>query len=245
VTANPRRVAVVAVLLGTSSANAGPPFVTDDPEPVDHEHWEVYLASQDAHTTEGWSGTAPHVEVNYGALTNLQLHVIVPLSYAVPSSGSHAYGIGDVEVGAKYRFLEETSWRPQLGTFPLVELPTGNSARGLGGGNIQVFLPLWLQKSFGRWSTYGGGGYWFHPGVGNRDWVFAGLEAQVKLSSWFALGGEVFHGSSMAVGMGAETRFNIGAMLDISDHHHLLGSAGSGLGGGSQGYFAYQLTFGS
>jgi hypothetical protein len=24
---------------------AGPPFVTDDPVPVDYQHWEVYLAS--------------------------------------------------------------------------------------------------------------------------------------------------------------------------------------------------------
>ena len=23
--------------------NAGPPFLTDDPEPVDYQHWEAYL----------------------------------------------------------------------------------------------------------------------------------------------------------------------------------------------------------
>jgi hypothetical protein len=33
-------------------------------------------------------------------------------------------------------------------------------------------------------------------------------------------------------------------MLDVTDHHHILASAGSGLGGGFQGYLAYQLTFG-
>jgi hypothetical protein len=24
---------------------AGPPYITDDPEPVEYQHWEVYLAS--------------------------------------------------------------------------------------------------------------------------------------------------------------------------------------------------------
>ena len=55
-------------------ALAGPPYVTDDPEPVEYHHWEVYLASQLAHEPGAWSGTAPHIEVNYGALPNLQLH---------------------------------------------------------------------------------------------------------------------------------------------------------------------------
>ena len=64
---------------------AGPPFTTDDPEPVEYQHWEVYLASQLAHDKDGWSGTSPHFEVNYGALPNLQLHLIAPVSYTAPS----------------------------------------------------------------------------------------------------------------------------------------------------------------
>src|SRR5882724_10068903 len=46
----------------------GPPFATDDPEPVEYRHWEIYLASQYQHATDGAAGTLPHVEVNYGAL---------------------------------------------------------------------------------------------------------------------------------------------------------------------------------
>jgi hypothetical protein len=51
---------------------AGPPFTTDDPEPVEYRHWEVYAASQHTKSAAGWSGTAPHFEVNYGAITNRQ-----------------------------------------------------------------------------------------------------------------------------------------------------------------------------
>lgn len=234
----------VALVLTARIANAGPPFVTDDPEPVEYRHWELYVASQLEQDSTGWSGTAPHVEANYGAIKNLQLHLIAPLAFARPDAGPHAYGPGDIELGAKYRFLDETSWRPQVGTFPLVELPVGNANRGLGSGHTQVFLPVWLQKSYGRWTSYGGGGYWLNPGEGNRNWILVGLEVQRKLLSNVALGAEVFHGTPDAVGADAETRFNVGAMIDLSDTAHVLISGGSGVGGGFQGYLAFQLTGG-
>jgi hypothetical protein len=39
-------VSLAAFLVLSSSALAGPPFVTDDPEPVDYLHWELYTFSQ-------------------------------------------------------------------------------------------------------------------------------------------------------------------------------------------------------
>ena len=53
---------------------------------------------------------------------------------------------------------------PMVGIFPLVEIPTGNSDKGLGNGHTQVFIPLWLQKHWGDFQTYGGGGYWMNNG---------------------------------------------------------------------------------
>ena len=55
---------IFAFLFLPSLLKAGPPFVTDDPEPVEYKHWEVYLASQLYRDGEGWMGTAPQVEVN-------------------------------------------------------------------------------------------------------------------------------------------------------------------------------------
>ncbi len=34
----------LAVLLVASEASAGPPYTTDDPEPVEYRQWEVSLA---------------------------------------------------------------------------------------------------------------------------------------------------------------------------------------------------------
>jgi hypothetical protein len=44
----------------------------------------------------------------------------------------------------------------------------------------------------------------------------------------------------------ADSRFNVGAIVDFTESHHLLLSAGRGFAGPNlfQGYVAYQLTFG-
>lgn len=241
------RWALSTLLLVPAIAVAGPPYITDDPEPVEHRHWEVYLASQNfAGCGAHWTGTAPHVEVNYGVLPNVQLHVIAPLVYDAPGGGPVHYGYGDTELGVKWRFIEEGDWVPMVGTFPLVELPTGNAAQGLGTGFTQVFVPLWLQKSFGPWTTYGGGGYWVNPGEGNRNYWFVGWQAQRRLGEVVTVGAEVFFNTARTVDSSNEVRFNVGAVLDLSSVHHVLLSGGTRIGSplAGQFYVAWQVTFG-
>ena len=239
----------ILLLLGAvpSLAVAGPPYATDDPEPVAYRHWELYLASQNLFWSGGaWEGTAPMVEVNYGVLPDVHLHLIAPMVYDHPIGGATRYGYGDTEIGVKWRFVQEGEYVPMIATFPLVELPTGNSSNGLGAGTTRLFLNLWLQKSFGPWTTYGGGGYWVNPGDGNRNFWFFGWQAQRRLGEVVTVGAEIFHTSASEVGGQGETRFNLGLVADISDLQHLLFSAGTRLGTpfGGQFYVAYQLTFG-
>ena len=237
-------VLAAAILLAPATGHAGPPYVTDDPEPVEFHHWEFYLATQHLVTHDLATGTAPHVEVNYGAWPGLQLHVIAPLAYARPSGGPTSYGVGDIELGAKFRFIDEGGRRPMVGTFPMFEVPTGDAARGLGTGHLHVLIPLWLQKSFGPWTSYGGGGLWVNPGAGNRNYGYFGWQVQRRLSGLATLGAEVFYTTPDRVGGGANLRFNLGLVLDFSEHHHLLLSAGRGIVGDTifQGYLAYQMT---
>jgi hypothetical protein len=242
-----RRIAVALVIISAACvAQGGPPFATDDPAPVDYQHWEIYLASQVAHDSGGWSGTAPHMEVNYGAISNLQLHLIAPLAFVAPSHASTQFGYGDTELGAKFRFVGETDLRPQIGIFPLLEAPSGDSNRGLGSGHTDIFLPLWVQKSFGPWETYGGGGYWINPGSGNRDWWLVGWLLQRQVTSALTIGAEVFYETAQEDGGEPGTRYNAGAIYDFSETYHLLLSAGQAIQGpsGFQAYAAFQVTFG-
>ena len=239
-----RSVAVLTVALLPATGYAGPPYVTDDPEPVEFRHWEFYLATQHLVTRNLATGTAPHVEVNYGVWPGLQLHVIAPVAYARPSGGPTSYGVGDIELGAKFRFIDEGEWRPMVGTFPMFEVPTNNGSHGLGTGHLHVFIPLWLQKSFGPWTSYGGGGLWVNPGPGNRNYGYLGWQVQRRLSRLATLGTEVFYTTPDQVGGGANLRFNVGLVLDLGEHHHLPLSAGRGIVGDTifQGYLAYQMT---
>lgn len=246
-------IAATAMLLLFSEARAvaGPPFRTDDPEPVKLGHWEVYGFSTGTHTRSDTGGVLPGLEVNYGAAPNLQLHLVAPLAYDRAQGSNTKFGYGDTELGVKYRFVQEdqNGWMPQIGVFPLVEAPTGDAQRGLGTGHAHEFFPLWLQKSFGKWLTYGGGGYWNNPGAGNKNYWFFGWLLQRQVTDQLALGGEIFNQTATMVGDHDSTGFNLGGVYDFNDDFHLLFSAGRGLTHAATSnefsyYIAFQWTFG-
>ena len=59
---------ILILILAISGLNAGPPYFTDDPDPVKFHHWEFYLATQDVFDARNSTsaGSLPQVEVNYG-----------------------------------------------------------------------------------------------------------------------------------------------------------------------------------
>jgi len=247
---HPFAMAGVAALLLTiaaaSPAFAGPPFLTDDPEPVEPGHWEAYLfgtldSARDLRSVEG-----PAFEVNFGAAPDTQLHLVVPLTSAGPSGGGAAHGLGDVEVGVKYRFVAEGEGRPQVGVFPMIELPTGDASRQLGNGRLWARLPLWVQKRWGAWTTYGGAGYAVNRATGARSYAFGGWLVQRDLGGGLALGGEVYaRGADTEGGQGA-TILNAGGTLDIRPGFSLLFSAGHTIAGERHGvvYLGLYWTWG-
>ncbi|MEJ2695950.1 MAG: transporter [Candidatus Sulfobium sp.] len=218
---------------------AGPPFRTDDPEPVPYLHGEAYLFSSGTRDSEGISGMGPAIEFNYGILPDAMFHVITPLAFNSPRDGVSHFGYGDTEFGIKYRFAHQTDILPDAGTFPLVEVPSGDAEKGLGNGKVQYFLPVWLQKDFGKWTTYGGGGYWINPGEGNRNWWFSGVLLQYSFTEDFYLGGEVFHQTADVVGGRDSTGFNFGGSLPLPGSFQFLFSAGSGLQHASTNRLSY------
>ncbi len=234
------------ILAAATTVYAGPPFRTDDPEPVDHRHWEFYTATQYQNDGGDLAGTAPHFEANYGAAPDLQFHLLAPLAYDRPSGGPALFGPGDVELGVKYRFLQESDHIPMAGIFPLLEIPTGSKARGLGTGRLHLFIPLWLQKSWGPWTTYGGGGYWINPGTGNRNFWYGGWLLQRDIFTWLTLGAELFHTTPSTTDGQYETGYNVGLIVNLSEKHHLIGSAGTDIHGPANSFFyaAYLLTWG-
>jgi len=223
--------AALAAVAVARSATAGPPFLTDDPEPVEPGHWEAYLFGTLDSARDLRSVAAPAFEVNFGAARETQLHLVVPLATTTPGGGEPAHGLGDVEVGVKLRLVEEGPGRPQVGVFPMLELPTGDAGRGLGNGRLWARLPLWLQKSRGPWTTYGGVGYAVNRASGARSYPFAGWLLQRVLGGGLTLGAEAYaRGADAAAGRGA-TLLDAGGSLDLARGLSLLFSGGRTVAG--------------
>ncbi len=250
--ATPRQIpAIVAAALFymfviIPSVLAGPPFRTDDPETVEYKHWEFYFAHTYNNDKDGVSGTGPHLELNYGVVPNVQLHILAPLAYNIPQGGSSSYGFGDLELGVKYRFVQETEKIPMIGTFPILLSPTGNRNKGLGNGDPQLFLPIWFQKAWGPWQSYGGGGYWLNGGSGNKNYWYVGWQVQREIVKWLTIGAEIFYTTPTKDGGEYQVGYNIGGLLNFTDNHHVIFSGGTDIHGTnlSRYYIAYLWTWG-
>jgi hypothetical protein len=198
-------IGLCAFLGAAKAAYAGPPFQTDDPEPIDYRNYELYTFATSDGTSIETDTAGPAIEFNYGALPNVHLHIIVPMAAILPSNnprylpagtGPNEFGIGDIETGVKFRFIQESKYRPMVGTFTMFELPTGDSRRGLGVGKVWYRLPIWAQKSFGPWTTYGGVGETVVPATGYKNFTYGGWLVQRDIGKKLTLGTEVFaHGA--------------------------------------------------
>jgi hypothetical protein len=239
-----------ALLIVTSilprSLWAGPPFLTDDPEPVPFKHYEAYLFSTVDGTRKDTTGVGPAFEFNVGALPNLQIHLVVPLAFTFPQDAPRAYGMGDMEFGLKYRFIQETDYRPMVGAFPMLEIPTGDANLGLGNGRTWGKIPLWIQKSWGPWTTYEGGGYAINPAPGQRNYYFGGWLLQREFGERLTLGGEIFAQGKSSDDNRSFMVFNLGGFFNITPSFQLLFSGGHTLAGGSHtiGYLGLYYTGG-
>lgn len=245
----PRFLPLLWLLLLGLPAVAGPPFQTDDPEPVPFRHYEFYVFGSMDGTPVEIDMLGPAAEFNWGAVPNVQIHVVLPLGAAFPQNnpayapagmGPNAFGMTDTELGVKLRFVQESKWRPMIGTFTMVELPSGSATRGLGVGKTWYRLPIWLQKSWGHWTSYGGGGYQ----VVNQDQYktspFGGWLLQRDIGKKWTLGGEIYSHGAQGLAT-AQTR--AATMADFGGYYYfrnpgfqLLFAYGHTIAGQSENY---------
>jgi len=203
----------------------GPPFITDDPEPVEFMHWEFYISSINQLQPGNLSGTLPHFEINYGVVKNVQIHLLLPFNYSFTTHQKIQYGYAYTEIGVKYRFIKENNFFPQIGTFPIIEVPTIRN-KTFSNNKPQIYFPIWIQKSWNKFTTYGGGGYWINPGKDNKNWIYTGWLLQYDFSKIITLGGELFYHSAASIEDANFIGFNLGGYLNFSDKFHIIYSAG-------------------
>ena len=249
-----KRISLGLFLLLTLAANglraqAGPPFQTDDPTPVDLGHYEAYVFGTVDGTTAEIDSTGPAFEFNWGAIPNVQLHAILPFGAVLPSNnpiyfpggtGSSAFGLTDMELGVKYGFVKQTKHRPQIGSFTMFEIPTGSYSRGLGVGRVWYKLPIWVAKDFGPWSVCGGLGYAVVPQRQFRNYLYGGYLVKRVISKKLELSAELF--SHAREGFAA-AQTQSSAMIDAGGYYHfrspglqLLFAYGHSIAGQTENY---------
>jgi hypothetical protein len=207
-------------------AQAGPPFQTDDPTPVDYGHYEAYIFGTVDGTPAELDSVGPAFEFNWGAIPSIQLHAILPFGSINPSNnpvyapggvGPSAFGLTDMELGVKYGFIKQTKHRPQIGSFTMFEIPTGSYSKGLGLGKAWYKLPIWVEKEFGPWSLVGGMGYAVVPQTGYRNYLYGGYLVKREISKKLELSAEVF--SHAREGFAA-AQTQSSTMMDVGGYYH-------------------------
>ena len=102
----PLAVLILAVVLELTAAPAlaGPPYQTDDPDPTDYRHFEMYIFTtyeNDVAPSRQVGANLPSLEVNYGLMPNVQFSVDIPFAESRPAGGPVALGYDDMTVGVK------------------------------------------------------------------------------------------------------------------------------------------------
>jgi hypothetical protein len=202
-----------AYVVTADPAIAGQPYETDDPEPVACHHVEVDLQ----YSRQGPNpSTAPSVEIDYGPIQNVELSV--------------AAQRGETELGAAIRFVPETKSSPQIGFLPDVVLKSD--------GSSETFLPIWIQKTTGKWTFYGGSGV-------SQGYVSSGITAQFTPSARSSFGVEFFTDNARTAAETSQPRFNLGYTDQLDEGHAIMLSAGHNFGPDSHYtfYVGYQVIF--
>jgi len=208
-------------LCATVPVYAGPPYVTDDPEPTDLGRYEIYAFADGSTGREGSDGAAG-IDFNYGAAPDLQLTAVLPFAWNAPDDGNSQTDLGNAELAAKYRFLHQENVGVDVAFFPRVFLPAGAGA--VGSRHTSVLLPIWLGRVGATWSTFGGGGCVVDRGA--RDYCVWGWAATWQALENLQIGTEIYHQTADDRGGRSSTNVGFGATYDLGEHLHVMASAG-------------------
>lgn len=99
----------------------------------------------------------------------------------------------------------------------------------VGDQHASLLLPVWLQKDWGQWSAFGGGGCELNRAGDSQDFCEAGLVVTRQVESDLQVGLEIFHQTADTIGGQDTTSLGAGVRYDLNDHFHLLGYVGRGI----------------
>lgn len=242
-------IVVIGVMaIFASHVVAGPPLITDDPDTPGDGNWEINLAFTLEQTCDERIYEAPLIDINYGVGERTQLKFEVPWVVLDDRNNGAKDGLGNSEVGVKYRFLDEDRHGLSVSIYPQLEFnnPTSSDERGLVDPGVHFKLPVQLARQVGSINLYAEVGYELVE-ADEDEWLY-GIAVGYPVNDRLELLAEVA-GSADRNFDDDELVFNLGATIGINDNLNLLLSAGRSFRESSSGepellgYFGLQFLF--
>jgi len=227
-----------AILPVAAHAQAGPPFLSNDPGTPGNGNWEINVGSMQTVTRFGASYQVPQLDVNYGLGDRIQLTYLVPYVIQTSGGGNVHEGWGNASPGVKWRFLDQGEEGWQLSTFP--QAMTGVSVHaeqeGIAQAGPRYLLPVEVTHPVGPIGLDFEAGY-IVPARGPHESIL-GLVAGHRFSPRLELCAELYD-DHVYEADGHTTTWDVGGRYKLHRSFILLFMAGRSLDGTAAGQPQY------
>jgi hypothetical protein len=235
--------AIVSLRLsGVAHAQAGPPYITNDPGTPGNANWEINLGFMPEVSRDGTAYQIPQIDLNYGLGDRIQLTYEVPYVIHTSSGGTTA-GWSNGFPGVKWRFYDAGDEGWQVSVFPQLETGAGTRAQqsDIGSPGPRFLLPFEASRKLGPVDIDVEAGYYFPRHGAARGERILGLVVGHEFTERLELDAELYddHAADAAP---RGTTWDIGGRYKLSRSFIALLMAGSSLTGTANGepqFFSY------
>ena len=206
---------VLFALVSVSAfAQGGPPYYTNDPGTPGPFNWEVNLGYMPFFYRNQSVSHTPDVDINFGVGDRIQLTYENAWLRVQDSSSATKFGLGQSNLGVKWRFYDAGESKLAVSTFPQLFINNPNDAirRGITPTSQSFLLPFEFSRKFGPIGVNYEIGYQFtHKGP---DTWLTGLVLGHDFTSKFEMDAEfysqgAFHPSAYQPTLGLGARYKI------------------------------------
>jgi hypothetical protein len=227
-----KKLLLTAIFFFFFQANTwGDQYLTDTPQTMDYGQVEADIYSDLTKTKKNYAIRTPAFETNIGVMTDFQIRFNMPATLAIAPHEKTNYGYGDGDIGFKCRFIHETDVLPQVAFYPKITLPLGDPLLRLGNGGGLERLPIWLQKSWGKWILSGGGGYGLNHAPRGFNYPYGGILLRRVFNPSLTLGGEFLAQGPKNLADHSTLFFNFGGTYNFTPNVFILFSAAHSFSG--------------
>src|SRR5579863_6824992 len=222
-------------LTGVVNAQAGPPYLTNDPGTPGNANLELNFGIMPVVSRGEAAYQIPQFDLNYGLGERVQLTYEVP--YVIHTGGGATTGgWSNGLTGIKWRFYDEGDQGWQVATFPQFETGVGmlGQQRGIGSPGPRLLLPFEASRKVGPIDLDVEAGYWFPRHGAARGERILGLVVGREFTPRLELDAELYDDHAIdAPPQG--TTWDVGGRYKLSRSFIALFMAGSTLSGESSG----------